>query len=187
MKKIILLALICTAYTNIQASDTLTIMKEKYKQTFMEAPEPSKNTPLVGVGDRLEADALLELADEKYTIYKDYANKERVSLRKSDTLVLIMPRVDVFKKHINSLAKTTKKMCVFFMEEDKLEGEYGDRSYETYEKSKITLPKNVKVFKLKNESVTERGKVNNFEFSNIQRSLVFKNQIRPILEKELKK
>lgn len=187
MKKIVLFALICSIYSSIQASDTLTAMKEKYKQTFMEAPKPVDNTHLVGIGDRLEADALLELADEKYTIYKDYANKEEISLAKSNTLVLIMPRVDIFKKHINSLSKTTKKVCVFFMEEDKLEGEYGDRSYETYKKSKITLPKNVKVFKLKNESVTERGKVNNFEFSNIQRSLVFKNQIRPILEKELKK
>lgn len=189
MKKIIiLLVLFCGFYGNASASDTLTAMKERYKQEFMEAPVPAENIPMVGVGDRLEADALLELADEKYIIYKDYANKEEIKLRKSDTIILIMPRVDIFEKHIKSLAKTTKKVYAFFMEEDKLEGVYGDRSYETYTKSSIkkSLPKNVKVFKLKNESVTGSGRKNNFEFGNIKNSLVFKNQIMPIIQKEMK-
>ena len=188
MKKIILLFLICVSCTNAFGTGTLSVMKEKYKQAFMEAPNPAENIPLTGIADRIEADALLELADEKYTVYTDYANKREAVLRKSDEILLIMPRVDIFKKHIKSLAETTENIFVFFMEEDKLPGEYGNRSYETYKKENLEkiLPKNVKVFKLKNESVTNKGKVNNFEFGNIQNSLVFRNQIRPIYMKKTK-
>lgn len=185
MKKIIVLFLLGVFYINTFAVDNLAVMKENYKLNFIEQPISNGNTPVIGIADRLEADALLELADETYTLYSDYINYKEVKLRKSNEILLIMPRVDIFKKHINSLAKTTENVFVFFMEEDKLEGIYGDRSYETYIKSDIEakLPKNVKVLKLKNESVTNNGKINNFEFSNIQNSLVFRNQIMPKYKK----
>lgn len=184
MKKIAVLFLLSIFYINILAADNLSLMKEKYKLVFMEQAVSEKSS-VIGIADRLEADALLELADEKYIFYSDYVNSKELELRKSNEILLIMPRVDIFKKHINSLAKTTENIFVFFMEGDKLGGTYGDRSYETYLKSDLEkkLPKNVKVFKLKNESVTDKGKLNNFEFSDIQNSLVFKNQIMPIYKK----
>ena len=97
-----------------------------------------------------------------------------------------MPRIDLLKKHLSSLSKKTDTIYLFIMEKDKLEGEYGDRSYETFMAKKLNkkLPKNVKVYKLTNASVAETGDKNNYEIGDIKRSRVFKEQIVPILMQE---
>ena len=99
-----------------------------------------------------------------------------------------MPRIDLLEKHLSSLSKKTDTFYLFIMEKDKLKGEYGDRSYETFIAKKLNkkLPKNVKVYKLTNVSVTETGDKNNYETGNIYKSRVYKEQIFPILDKEMK-
>lgn len=161
--------------------------REYYRAQFMLQPIP-EGQPVVAIADRMEADILLELSKENYHFYTDYKNANSKTLRKSDEILLIMPQILFLEKYIDALSKTTEHLFVFIMEGDKLEGEYGDRSYETYLKSNLSekLPKNVKIFKLKNESVTEFGLHNNYEFSDIQKSLVFRNQIQPIYRKESK-
>lgn len=164
------------------------ILKDSYRYAFI-VEVPKETSDLVGVSDRFEADTLLELADEKYRVYsKDFSSYEEKTLSKSKALILIMPRIDLLEKHLSSLSKKTDTIYLFIMENDKLEGEYGDRSYETFMAKKLNekLPKNVKVYILTNASVTATGDKNNFEIGNIYESRVYKEQIFPILDKEMK-
>ncbi|MSN95931.1 hypothetical protein F1B92_01765 [Campylobacter sp. FMV-PI01] len=171
---------------SIFASSNIDFLKETFRAGFM--METNLPTPLIGEADRIEADILLELSQTGYKIYKDFKNYENKPLINSDEILLIMPRIDLLEKHLNSLAKTTKTLYLFIMEDDKLDGEYGDRSYETFQKKGLekSLPKNVKLFKLKNESVTSFGTKNNYEISNIKNSLVYINQIQPMYRKNSK-
>ena len=162
------------------------ILKDSYRYAFI-VEVPKETSDLVGVSDRFEADTLLELADEKYRVYsKDFSSYEEKTLSKSKALILIMPRIDLLEKHLSSLSKKTDTIYLFIMENDKLEGEYGDRSYETFMAKKLNekLPENVKVYKLTNASVAETGDKNNYEIGDIKRSRVFKEQIVPILMQE---
>lgn len=162
------------------------ILKDSYRYDFI-VGVPKETSDLVGISERFEADTLLELADEKYRVYsKDFSSYEEKTLSKSKALILIMPRIDLLKKHLSSLSKKTDTIYLFIMENDKLEGEYGDRSYETFMAKKLNkkLPKNVKVYKLTNASVAETGDKNNYEIGDIKRSRVFKEQIVPILMQE---
>ena len=150
---------------------------------------PKETSDLVGISERFEADTLLELADEKYRVYsKDFSSYEEKTLSKSKALILIMPRIDLLEKHLSSLSKKTGTIYLFIMEKDKLDGEYGDRSYETFMAKKLNekMPENVKVYKLTNASVTATGDKNNYEIGNIYQSRVYKEQIAPILDKEIK-
>lgn len=167
------------------ANSNLAKMKEQYRSNWIQVQKVEKGFPMVGIGDRLEADVLLELAGEGYEEYTDYIHKTKKNLIHSDEILLIMPRIDLLERYLPALASTTGQVLVFLMEDDKLEGEYGDRSYQTYIEKGLEshLPKNVKVFPLKNESVTQTGIQNNFEFSAIQNSLVYKNQILPLYQK----
>ena len=162
------------------------ILKDSYRYDFI-VGVPKETSDLVGISDRFEADTLLELADEKYRVYsKDFSSYEEKTLSKSKALILIMPRIDLLEKHLLSLSKKTDTIYLFIMENDKLEGEYGDRSYETFMAKKLNkkLPENVKVYKLTNASVAETGDKNNYEIGDIKRSRVFKEQIVPILMQE---
>ena len=164
------------------------ILKDSYRYDFI-VRVPKETSDLVGISERFEADTLLELADEKYRVYsKDFSSYEEKTLSKSKALILIMPRIDLLEKHLSSLSKKTDTIYLFIMENDKLEGEYGDRSYETFMAKKLNkkLPKNVKVYKLTNASVIATGDKNNFEIGNIYESRVYKEQIFPILDKEIK-
>lgn len=164
------------------------ILKDSYRYDFI-VGVPKETSDLVGISDRFEADTLLELADEKYRVYsKDFSSYEEKTLSKSKALILIMPRIDLLEKHLLSLSKKTDTIYLFIMEKDKLEGEYGDRSYETFMAKKLNekMPENVKVYKLTNASVTATGDKNNFEIGNIYESRVYKEQIFPILDKEKK-
>ena len=164
------------------------ILKDSYRYAFI-VEAPKETGDLVGISERFEADTLLELADEKYRVYsKDFSSYEEKTLSKSKALILIMPRIDLLEKHLSSLSKKTDTIYLFIMEKDKLEGEYGDRSYETFMAKKLNekMPENVKVYKLTNASVTETGDKNNYETGNIYKSRVYKEQIVPILDKELK-
>lgn len=170
---------------NIFASDNISRMKENYKYDFISFRAP-KNTKIIRFGDRVEADALLELATEGYIYYEDYFNKTIKTLTPCSEIILFMPRIDLLEKHWNNLAKKTEKMFVFIMKGDKLEGNYGDRSYETYLAKGLDkkLPKNIKVFFLEDESVTSKGLRNNFEITNILDSQVYRNQISRIYREE---
>ena len=164
------------------------ILKDSYRYDFI-LGVPKETSDLVGISERFEADTLLELADEKYRVYsKDFSSYEEKTLSKSKALIVIMPRIDLLEKHLSSLSKKTDTIYLFIMEKDKLKGEYGDRSYETFIAKKLNkkLPKNVKVYKLTNVSVTETGDKNNYETGNIYKSRVYKEQIFPILDKEMK-
>ena len=164
------------------------ILKDSYRYDFI-VRVPKETSDLVGISERFEADTLLELADEKYRVYsKDFSSYEEKTLSKSKALILIMPRIDLLEKHLSSLSKNADTIYLFIMENDKLKGEYGDRSYETFIAKKLNekLPKNVKVYKLTNASVTATGDKNNYEIGNIYQSRVYKEQIAPILDKEIK-
>ena len=164
------------------------ILKDSYRYDFI-LGVPKETSDLVGISERFEADTLLELADEKYRVYsKDFSSYEEKTLSKSKALIVIMPRIDLLEKHLSSLSKKTDTIYLFIMEKDKLKGEYGDRSYETFIAKKLNkkLPKNVKVYKLTNVSVTETGDKNNYETGNIYKSRAYKEQIFPILDKEMK-
>ena len=167
--------------------NSIEAQKEQYKNTFIN--DIPKTDVLIGSADRIEADALLELASEKILVYQDYNTSIEKTLPKSKLLIMIMPRIDLLGLHIQNLAKTSEKILVFIMENDKLDGIYGDRSYETYIKKGIDkkIPKNVKVYKLYNESVTNVGYRNNYEFSNIFESKVYKSQIEKIVLDEITK
>lgn len=172
---------------NIFSFNSIDAQKEKYKNKFItEVPNTNK---LIGSADRIEADALLELSSEKILVYEDYSTSTIKELPRSKLLILIMPRIDLLELHISKLSKTTDKMLVFIMENDKLDGVYGDRSYETYITIGLNkrIPKNVKVYKLNNESVTNVGYRNNYEFSNIYESKVYKNQIEKKVLEEIKR
>ena len=167
------------------ASSNIEGLKQDYKYNHIKSAEEipaGMKKGIIGISDRLEADALLELADETYYMYSDYKTPVRKKLIKSEEILLIMPRIDLLEAHIKSLALTTDTVFLFIMEGDQLENEYGDRSYETFIEKGLEekMPNNVKVFKLTNASVTETGDKNNFEFSNIQNSRVFREQIIPM-------
>lgn len=177
----LLLSKLTLSIETYNTKSNLEYLKEFYKYRFIEGKP--KNAPnIVSMGDRLEADALLELATEKYLVYTDYQNYT-TNFLSSDEVLLIMPRIDLLEKYMDALSKTTKNMYIFIMDEDKLDDNvYGDRSYETYLAKGLDkkLPANTKVFRLKNESVTSSGVKNNFELSDIKTSKVFKRQIEPI-------
>ena len=189
MKKIFMFLFVALNVSLMAATrSNIDILKDSYRYDFI-VRVPKETTDLVGISDRFEADTLLELADEKYRVYsKDFSSYEEKTLSKSKALILIMPRIDLLEKHLLSLSKKTDTIYLFIMEKDKLEGEYGDRSYETFMAKKINekLPKNVKVYKLTNASVTATGDKNNFEIGNIYESRVYKEQIFPILDIEMK-
>lgn len=189
MKKIFMFLFVALNVSLMAATKSnIDILKDSYRYAFI-VEVPKETSDLVGVSDRFEADTLLELADEKYRVYsKDFSSYEEKTLSKSKALILIMPRIDLLEKHLSSLSKKTDTIYLFIMENDKLEGEYGDRSYETFMAKKLNekLPKNVKVYKLTNASVTATGDKNNFEIGNIYESRVYKEQIFPILDKEMK-
>lgn len=158
-------------------------MLDAYKHDFVRVREIPSGTSIVRGGDRVEADALLEVATTGYFGFSNFNSKgEKLDIIPGKEAVIIMPRIDYLEKYIDNLAKKHEDVYVFIMEKDKLNSDYGDRSYETYKKRGIEnkIPKNVKVFRLKNESVTPVGDKNSFEFSNIFESKVFKNQIKPI-------
>lgn len=189
MKKILWLFFIYSISLTGETGSSLNLMKEKYKYDFMRETQNVNENTSIGIGNILEADILLELADEKYHLYnKNFSTYEVKELPKSNILILVMPRIDLLEKHLLSLSKKTGTVYLFIMEKDKLEGEYGDRSYETFMAKKLNekLPKNVKFYKLTNASVTATGDKNNFEIGNIYESRVYKEQIFPILDKELK-
>lgn len=189
MKKIFMFLFVALNVSLMAATKSnIDILKDSYRYDFI-VGVPKETSDLVGISERFEADTLLELADEKYRVYsKDFSSYEEKTLSKSKALILIMPRIDLLKKHLSSLSKKTDTIYLFIMEKDKLEGEYGDRSYETFMAKKLNekLPKNVKVYKLTNASVTATGDKNNFEIGNIYESRVYKEQIFPILDKEMK-
>lgn len=189
MKKIFMFLFVALNVSLMAATKSnIDILKDSYRYDFI-VRVPKETSDLVGISERFEADTLLELADEKYRVYsKDFSSYEEKTLSKSKALILIMPRIDLLEKHLSSLSKKTDTIYLFIMENDKLEGEYGDRSYETFMAKKLNkkLPKNVKVYKLTNASVTATGDKNNFEIGNIYESRVYKEQIFPILDKELK-
>ena len=189
MKKIFMFLFVALNVSLMEATKSnIGILKDSYRYAFI-VEVPKETSDLVGVSDRFEADTLLELADEKYRVYsKDFSSYEEKTLSKSKALIVIMPRIDLLEKHLSSLSKKTDTIYLFIMENDKLEGEYGDRSYETFMAKKLNekLPKNVKVYKLTNASVTATGDKNNFEIGNIYESRVYKEQIFPILDKEMK-
>lgn len=189
MKKIFMFLFVALNVSLMAATKSnIDILKDSYRYDFI-VGVPKETSDLVGISERFEADTLLELADEKYRVYsKDFSSYEEKTLSKSKALILIMPRIDLLEKHLLSLSKKTDTIYLFIMENDKLEGEYGDRSYETFMAKKINekLPKNVKVYKLTNASVTATGDKNNFEIGNIYESRVYKEQIFPILDIEMK-
>ena len=189
MKKIFMFLFVALNVSLMAATKSnIDILKDSYRYAFI-VEVPKETSDLVGISDRFEADTLLELADEKYRVYsKDFSSYEEKTLSKSKALILIMPRIDLLEKHLSSLSKKTDTIYLFIMENDKLEGEYGDRSYETFMAKKLNekLPKNVKVYILTNASVTATGDKNNFEIGNIYESRVYKEQIFPILDKEMK-
>lgn len=189
MKKIFMFLFVALNVSLMAAiKSNIDILKDSYKYNFI-VEVPKETSDLVGISERFEADTLLELADEKYRVYsKDFSSYEEKTLSKSKALILIMPRIDLLEKHLSSLSKKTDTIYLFIMEKDKLKGEYGDRSYETFIAKKLNkkLPKNVKVYKLTNVSVTETGDKNNYETGNIYKSRVYKEQIFPILDKEMK-
>lgn len=189
MKKIFMFLFVALNVSLMAATKSnIDILKDSYRYAFI-VEVPKETTDLVGISDRFEADTLLELADEKYRVYsKDFSSYEEKTLSKSKALILIMPRIDLLEKHLLSLSKKTDTIYLFIMEKDKLEGEYGDRSYETFMAKKLNekMPENVKVYKLANASVTATGDKNNFEIGNIYESRVYKEQIFPILDKEMK-
>ena len=187
MKKIFMFLFVALNVSLMAATKSnIDILKDSYRYDFI-VGVPKETSDLVGISERFEADTLLELADEKYRVYsKDFSSYEEKTLSKSKALILIMPRIDLLKKHLSSLSKKTDTIYLFIMENDKLEGEYGDRSYETFMTKKLNekIPKNVKVYKLTNASVAETGDKNNYEIGDIKRSRVFKEQIVPILMQE---
>ena len=189
MKKIFMFLFVALNVSLMAATKSnIDILKDSYRYDFI-VGVPKETSDLVGISERFEADTLLELADEKYRVYsKDFSSYEEKTLSKSKALILIMPRIDLLEKHLLSLSKKTDTIYLFIMENDKLEGEYGDRSYETFMAKKINekLPKNVKVYKLTNASVTATGDKNNFEIGNIYESRVYEEQIFPILDIEMK-
>ena len=189
MKKIFMFLFVALNISLMAATKSnIDILKDSYRYAFI-VEVPKETSDLVGISDRFEADTLLELADEKYRVYsKDFSSYEEKTLSKSKALIVIMPRIDLLEKHLSSLSKKTDTIYLFIRENDKLEGEYGDRSYETFMAKKLNekLPKNVKVYKLTNASVTATGDKNNFEIGNIYESRVYKEQIFPILDKEMK-
>lgn len=187
MKKIFMFLFVALNVSLMAATKSnIDILKDSYRYDFI-VGVPKETSDLVGISERFEADTLLELADEKYRVYsKDFSSYEEKTLSKSKALILIMPRIDLLEKHLSSLSKKTDTIYLFIMENDKLEGEYGDRSYETFMAKKLNkkLPENVKVYKLTNASVAETGDKNNYEIGDIKRSRVFKEQITPILIQE---
>ena len=187
MKKIFMFLFVALNVSLMAATKSnIDILKDSYRYDFI-VGVPKETSDLVGISERFEADTLLELADEKYRVYsKDFSSYEEKTLSKSKALILIMPRIDLLEKHLLSLSKKTDTIYLFIMENDKLEGEYGDRSYETFMAKKLNkkLPENVKVYKLTNASVAETGDKNNYEIGDIKRSRVFKEQIVPILMQE---
>lgn len=189
MKKIFMFLFVALNVSLMAATKSnIDILKDSYRYDFI-VGVPKETSDLVGISERFEADTLLELADEKYRVYsKDFSSYEEKTLSKSKALIVIMPRIDLLEKHLSSLSKKTDTIYLFIMEKDKLKGEYGDRSYETFIAKKLNkkLPKNVKVYKLTNASVAETGDKNNYEIGDIKRSKVFKEQIVPILDKEMK-
>ena len=189
MKKIFMFLFVALNVSLMAATKSnIDILKDSYRYDFI-VGVPKETSDLVGISERFEADTLLELADEKYRVYsKDFSSYEEKTLSKSKALILIMPRIDLLEKHLLSLSKKTDTIYLFIMEKDKLEGEYGDRSYETFMAKKLNekMPENVKVYKLTNASVTETGDKNNYEIGDIKRSRVFKEQIFPILDIEMK-
>lgn len=189
MKKIFMFLFVALNVSLMAATKSnIDILKDSYRYAFI-VEVPKETSDLVGVSDRFEADTLLELADEKYRVYsKDFSSYEEKTLSKSKALIVIMPRIDLLEKHLSSLSKKTDTIYLFIMEKDKLKGEYGDRSYETFMAKKLNekLPKNVMFYKLTNASVTATGDKNNFEIGNIYESRVYKEQIFPILDKEMK-
>ena len=189
MKKIFMFLFVALNVSLMAATKSnIDILKDSYRYDFI-VRMPKETSDLVGISERFEADTLLELADEKYRVYdKNFSSYEEKTLSKSKALILIMPRIDLLERHLSSLSKKTDTIYLFIMEKDKLDGEYGDRSYETFIAKKLNekLPKNVKVYKLTNASVTETGDKNNYETGNIYKSRVYKEQIAPILDKELK-
>ena len=189
MKKIFMFLFVALNVSLMAAiKSNIDILKDSYRYNFI-VEVPKETSDLVSISERFEADTLLELADEKYRVYsKDFSSYEEKTLSKSKALILIMPRIDLLEKHLSSLSKKTDTIYLFIMEKDKLKGEYGDRSYETFIAKKLNkkLPKNVKVYKLTNVSVTETGDKNNYETGNIYKSRVYKEQIFPILDKEMK-
>lgn len=189
MKKIFMFLFVALNVSLMAATKSnIDILKDSYRYDFI-VGVPKETSDLVGISDRFEADTLLELADEKYRVYsKDFSSYEEKTLSKSKALIVIMPRIDLLEKHLSSLSKKTDTIYLFIMENDKLEGEYGDRSYETFMAKKLNekLPKNVMFYKLTNASVTATGDKNNFEIGNIYESRVYKEQIFPILDKEMK-
>ena len=189
MKKIFMFLFVSLNVSIMAATKSnIDILKDSYRYDFI-VRVPKETSDLVGISERFEADTLLELADEKYRVYsKDFSSYEEKTLSKSKALILIMPRIDLLEKHLSSLSKKTGTIYLFIMEKDKLDGEYGDRSYETFMAKKLNekMPKNVKVYKLTNASVTATGDKNNYEIGNIYQSRVYKEQIAPILDKEIK-
>ncbi|PID67169.1 MAG: hypothetical protein CR959_01570 [Fusobacteriales bacterium] len=173
---------------NALASSNITKMKEQYKYDFINFLIP-QNEIVIRTGDRIEADALLELANEDYEFYQDFYNKKIKKLEKCQLTLLIMPKIDILEKNWEALADTTDVMLVFLMEKDKLNGDYGDRSFETYLAKGLDkkIPSNTKVYKLEDDSVGNTGVRNNFEMTNVLNSRVFRRQIKEIYLEELEK
>lgn len=176
--KFILFALFISIFSF--SNTNLELKKQKLKYDLISVRERPPKLLLITISDRLEADAILELATEGYRYYKNYKESEILELTPRDEIILIMPRIDLLEKHLEDLSKKSNNIYVFIMENDKLDGsEYGDRSYETYIKKGLDkkIPNNVTVFRLKDDSVIPYGNKNLFNFSDIKESSVFKNQI----------
>ena len=94
-----------------------------------------------------------------------------------------MPRIDLLQKYLPQLAATTQHLYLFIMDGDKAPEPYGDRSWAKFIATGLDrkLPKNVRVFRLRNESVTPQDGKNGFQYpTKIIDSAVFKHQIQPI-------
>ena len=101
-----------------------------------------EGTPIIVWGHSLGADSVLEA----YGI--GYKGKKP---KKADELNVIMPRVRFVEKYINNVSKNAKTVNLFMLKGDKelqFISDYGDRSFETLNKKKNKMPKNVKIVQL---------------------------------------
>lgn len=171
------------------AESNLLLFKEQLKAQLVDS---SLEIDQIGadsilITDRLETDAFLEIVGREYKIHSiSYGDAEKVSMVKPKEAILIMPRIDLLAANLKRLAENVEIAYVFIMDGDRLNDEiYGDRSYETYQKSGLEqfLPNNVKVLRLYNQSVGRFKGKNSFELNiPIVEAPVYIEQIYPIYQ-----
>lgn len=181
LNKLVFFATTLCLASSVWATNISSEQAEQYKQNFKYGFILGKrNVPAVLLTDRYEADALLEAASNGVLLPN---HSKKSELRSAHEILLVMPRIDLLQKHLAKLSTKTKHLYLFIMEDDKLAEPYGDRSYQTFIKKGLDkkLPRNVKLFSLKNESVTSQTGKNRFEYPTpFSQSAVFNHQILPI-------